>query len=77
MPWRRPQAIILTYAGLLVIGPSETKFCAILIKTQNFSFTKMQYRLWNGRHFVQGQTELFITSNNAQQIANSVHYSVM
>ena len=49
------QAIILTNAGLLLIGPLGTNFNEILVKIQNFSFTKMHMKisLPNGGHFVQ------------------------
>ena len=41
--WR--QAIIWTNAGLLSIEPLETYFNKILIKIQNFSFTKMHLKI--------------------------------
>ena len=41
----RRQAIILTNAGLLSIGPLGTNFSKILIKMQNFSFTKMHLNI--------------------------------
>ena len=41
----RRQAIIWTNAGLLLIGPLGTNFCKILIKTQNFSYTKMLLKI--------------------------------
>ena len=37
------QDIILTNAGLLSIGPLGTNFSEILIKIQNFSFTKKYF----------------------------------
>ena len=40
----RHQAIIWTNAGLLSIGPLGTNFSEILIKIQNFSFTKMHVK---------------------------------
>ena len=43
LPIRR-QAIILTNTGLLSIGLLETNFSEILIKIQNFSFTKMHLK---------------------------------
>ena len=50
------QTIVLTNAGLLSIGPLGTNFSEILIKIQNFSFTKRiwKYCPWNGSHFVWG-----------------------
>ena len=41
----RRQAIILTNAGLLSIGPWRTNFSEILIKIQNFSFTKIHLKI--------------------------------
>ena len=41
----RCQTIILTNAGLLSIGPLGTNFSEILIKIQNFSFTKMHLKI--------------------------------
>ena len=43
-PGRR-QAIIWTNAGILLIGPWETKFIEILIGIQAFSFTKMHLKM--------------------------------
>ena len=43
-PFRR-QTIILTNAGILSIGPLWTNFSEILIKIQNFSFTKMHLEI--------------------------------
>ena len=53
----RRQAIILTNAGLLSIGHLGTNFSEILIKTQNFSFTKMHLKILSAkwRPFVQGE----------------------
>ena len=50
------QAIIQTNAGLLPIGPSDTKFFEIVIKVQNFSLTKKHLKTSSGkwRPFVQG-----------------------
>ena len=42
-PGRR-QAIILTNAGILLIGPLGTNFSEILIKIQIFSFKKMRLK---------------------------------
>ena len=39
------QAIIYTNAGLLSIGRLGTNFSEILIKLQNFSFTKMHLKI--------------------------------
>ena len=44
LPFRR-QAIILTNAGFLSIGPFRTNFSGILIKIQDFSFTKMHLKI--------------------------------
>ena len=41
----RRQAFIWTNAGLLSIGPLVAKFSEILIKIQNFSFTKMHLKI--------------------------------
>ena len=41
----RHQAIILTNAGLLSIGPLGTNFNEILIKIQDVSFKKMQLNM--------------------------------
>ena len=41
----RRQAIIWTIAGLLSIKPLRTNFSEILIKIQNFSFTKMHLKI--------------------------------
>ena len=43
-PGRR-QAIVYTNAGLLSIGPLGTNFSEILVKIQNFLFTKMHLKL--------------------------------
>ena len=52
----RRQAIIWTNAGIMFIWPLWTNFREILIKIQNFPFTKMhsKCRMRNGGHFVQG-----------------------
>ena len=42
----RCQAIIWTNAGLLSIGPLGTNLSEILIKIQNFLFTKMRLKIW-------------------------------
>ena len=41
----RRQAIIYTDAVLLSIGPSGTKYREILVKIQNFSFTKTHLKI--------------------------------
>ena len=41
----RRQAIILTNAGLLLIGPLETNFSEILIEILTFSFKKMHLKV--------------------------------
>ena len=43
-PGRR-QAIIWTNAGLLLIGPLETKFSEILIEIHKLSFKKMHLKM--------------------------------
>ena len=43
-PGRR-QAIILTTAGILLIGPLGTNFSGILIKIQTFSFKKKHLKV--------------------------------
>ena len=50
----RHQAIILTNAGILLIGPFGTEFSEILIKMDIFSFKEMnlKIRLENGDHHV-------------------------
>ena len=39
------QAIIWTYAGILLIGPLRTKFSEILIEILTFSFKKMHFKV--------------------------------
>ena len=41
----RRQAINWTYAGILLIQPSETNFNTILIKIDVFSFKKMHLKM--------------------------------
>ena len=41
----RRQAIILTNAGILLIGPLGTNFSEILIEIQTFSFKKMRLKM--------------------------------
>ena len=59
----RRQAIILTNAGGLSIGPMGTNVSEILIEIQNFSFTKMHLKIsfakW--RPFCPGGDELMET----------------
>ena len=47
-PGRR-QAIIWTYAGILLIGPLGTNFSEILIEIHTFSFKKMRFKLSSGK----------------------------
>ena len=56
----RRQAIIWTSAWLLSIGPSGTNFSEILIKIQNFLFTKMHLKILfaKRRPFCPGGDEL-------------------
>ena len=42
----RRQAIIITNAGILLIGPLGTNFSEILIRIQTFSFMKMTSAKW-------------------------------
>ena len=60
-PGRR-QAIIWTSAGILLNGPLGTNFCEILIKIQNFSFTKMHLKTSSAqwRPFCPGGDELMM-----------------
>ena len=41
----RRQAIILTNAGILLIGPLETNFSEILIEIQTFSLKKIRLKM--------------------------------
>ena len=64
LPIRR-QVIIINNAGLLSIGPLGTNFSEILIKIQNFSFTKMHLKLSSAkwRPFCPGEmSESFLKS---------------
>ena len=45
----RRQAIIWTYAGLLLTGPLGTNFSDILIKIYTFSFKKMHLKMSSGK----------------------------
>ena len=56
----RCQAIIWTYAGILLIGPWETNFSEILIGIHTFSFKKMPLKMSSGkwRPFCLGLNEL-------------------
>ena len=58
-PGRR-QAIIWTYAGILLIEPLETNFSEILIGIQIFSFKKMRFKMLSvkWRPFCLGLNEL-------------------
>ena len=47
----RRQAIILTNAGLLSIGPLGTNFSEIFIKIQIFSFTKMHLKISSAKQW--------------------------
>ena len=47
-PGRR-QAIILTNAGILLIGPLGTNFSGISIEIQTFSFKKMCLKVSSGK----------------------------
>ena len=48
LPGRR-QAIILTNAGILLIGPLGTNFSEILIEIYTFSFKKMHLKVSSGK----------------------------
>ena len=56
------QAIIWTNAGVLSIQPIGTNFSEILIKIQNFSFTKMHLKIPPAKWppFCQGGIELMV-----------------
>ena len=58
----RRQAIFETNDGLFSIGPLGTHFSEILIKMQNFSFTKMHLKISSAkwRPFCPGGDELII-----------------
>ena len=60
-PGRR-QAIILTNAGILLIGPLGTNFSEILIGIQTFSFKEMRLKMSSARWrpFCLGLNELII-----------------
>ena len=45
----RRQAIIWTNAELLLIGPSGTNFCEILIRIDTFSFKKMHLKMLSAK----------------------------
>ena len=45
----RCQAIILTNAGILLIGPFRTNFSEILIEIHTFSFKKMHLKMSSGK----------------------------
>ena len=45
----RPQAIIWTNAGILLIGPLGTNFSEIFIKITTFSFKKMRSKVSSGK----------------------------
>ena len=45
----RPQAIIWTKAGILLIGPLGTNFSEILIEILTFSFKKMRMKVWSAK----------------------------
>ena len=63
----RHQAIILTNAGLLSIGPLGRSFNEILIKIQNFSFTKMHLKMSSAkwRPFCPGRDEFSVLHSQA------------
>ena len=45
----RCQAIIITNAGILLIGPLGTNFSKILIEIHKFSFKKMHLKMSSGK----------------------------
>ena len=67
----RCQAIILTNAHLLPIGPQETNFIQILIEIQTFSLKKMHWKcLQNNDNFVSLHYCDVIMGANATQITS-------
>ena len=60
LPPIRRQAIILTNAGLLSIGP--TNFSELLVKSRTFSFKNMRLKLSSAkwRPFCPGEDELIV-----------------
>ena len=68
--WR--QAIIWTNAGLLSMGPLGTNFSEILIKIQNFSFTKMHLKIMSSKRqpFCPGGDELTKASMKTHSNSN-------
>ena len=60
----RHQAIIQTSAGLFSIGPLGANFSEILIKIQNFSFTKMHMKISSAKRqpFCPGETSSVLDS---------------
>ena len=69
----RPQAIIWTSAGILLVGPLGTNFSEILIGVQIFSFTKMHLRMssTNWRPFCPGINVLLGTSSGGSYVKMS------
>ena len=59
-PIRHQASVVLTSAGLLSTGPLATNFSEFLIKTQNFSSTKMQRQISSAKYrsFFPGWDEL-------------------
>ena len=64
----RPQAIIWTNAGILLIGPLETNFSEILIEIHTFTFKKMHLKMasvkWHpfclGLNVLKGWVHIFL-----------------
>ena len=56
--------IILTNAGLLLTGPLGTSFSEVLIKIQNFSFTKVHLKISSVKwqYFFPGGDQLMLES---------------
>ena len=73
----RRQAIIWTNAGILLIGPLETKFNEILIKFHTSSFKKMHLKLSSGncRPFCLGLNVLTMISTlwNVVHVYNTLN----
>ena len=60
------QAIILTNAGILFVGPMETNFSEIIIKIYTFSFKKIHLKMSSGKCWP------FCLSLNVSKVANDL-----
>ena len=73
------QAIIWTNTGLLPIGPLGTNFSEILIKLQNFSYTKMHLNTPSAkwRPFFQEEMSLLLgTSGSSRGVCQGMEFSI-